>query len=415
MTVELISVGTELMMGNVVNTNAQYLAEECVLLGHSMHHQSVVDDNAPRLAEAFKTALERSDIVIITGGLGPAKDDLTIETCADVLGLPLVEDKHTHERVEESLRSRGNTETAESIWKQALIPEGALVLDNENGTAPGLIIRNAGKTILLLPGPPDEMIPLFRGKARSYLAGGEPEVIRSKMIKVCSLTESEIVDRLKDLLDAQDNPTIATYVKTGEVHIHVTARAATEEQAMALISPVVNEIVGRLGIAVYTTDENETLEMKVVDLLRKNDITVSTAESCTGGMIASTLVNVPGASDVFRAGFVTYTNKSKRKLLDVKKSTIKDHGPVSEETVREMAKGGVFAAESDICIAVTGIAGPGGGTPEKPVGLVYIATYLKDSLSVEEYHFTGNRQKIRAQATMKALDLLRRSIIENYS
>ncbi len=415
MTVEIISVGTELLMGNVVNTNAQFLAEECALLGLTMYHQSVVDDNAERLAEIFSTALNRSDAVILTGGLGPADDDLTVQTCADVMGIPLVEDMHIRARIEESLKARGVAEISEGTWKQAMVPQGAIVLDNENGTAPGLIIKKDNKTAVLLPGLPDVMIPMFRDLVCGHLSGDEPEVIRTKMIKVCSLTESSIAYQLKDLLESQKNPTIATYVRTGEIHILVTARASSEEEAMALIDPVADEIVRRLGIAVYSTDEDETLEKVVVDLLKKYGITVSTAESCTGGLIASRIVNVPGASEVFQAGFVTYTDRSKRKILDVKKSTLKEHGAVSEETVREMEKGGVFAAESDVCIAVTGIAGPGGGTVETPVGLVYIATYMKDQLSVEEYHFNGNRQKIRSQAAVKALDLLRRSILENYA
>ncbi len=415
MTAEIISVGTELLMGNVVNTDAQLLSEECAMLGLTMYYQSVVDDNRERLEKAISIALERSDNVILTGGLGPADDDLTAEACASVMGLPLVEDRHTRERVEENLRAHGITEIPDRTWKQAMVPEGAAVLDNENGTAPGIVVKKDGKTVVMLPGPPDEMMPIFRDKARNYLTEGEQQVIRYKVVKVCSLTESSIAYQLKDLFESQTNPTLATYVKTGEIHILVTARAAGEKEALALLTPVVEEIKRRLGIAVYTTDEDETLEMVVVDLLKKYDITVSTAESCTGGMIAAQIVNVPGASDVFRAGFVTYSNHSKRKLLDVKKSTIKEHGAVSEETVREMAKGGVFATDSDICIAVTGVAGPGGGTPDKPVGLVYIATYMKDQLSVEEYHFNGNRQKIRAQATKKALDLLRRSILENYS
>ncbi len=415
MIVEIISVGTELLMGNVVNTNAQFLAEECALLGFTMYHQSVVDDDPEHLADVFETALKRSNAVILTGGLGPADDDITAKTCADVMDIPLIEDARIKERIEESLKARGIIDIPDRTWKQAMVPQGAIVLDNENGTAPGLVIKKDGKTVVMLPGLPDEMIPMFHNQVYGLLTDDEPEVIRSKMVKVCSLTESSIAYQLKDLLESQTNPSIATYVKTGEIHIMVTARAASEEQAMALIDPVVSEIVRRLGIAVYSTDENETLEKVVVDLLKKYEITVSTAESCTGGLIASKIVNVPGASEVFQAGFVTYTDRSKRKVLDVKKSTLKEHGAVSEETVREMAKGGVFAAESDVCIAVTGIAGPGGGTVETPVGLVYIATYMKDQLSVEEYHFNGGRQKIRSQATMKALDLLRRSILENYA
>ena len=234
------------------------------------------------------------------------------------------------------------------------------------------------------------------------------------MIKVCGTGESQVESKLIDLIDGQTNPTIATYAKTGEVHIRVTAKAPTEEEAKKLMKPVVKEIKNRLGDLVYSTKEDETLEMAVVRLLNKYELTVTTAESCTGGLVAGRLVNVPGASEVFNQGFVTYSNKAKRKYLDVSKSTLKKYGAVSPQTAREMATGGVFATDSDACVAVTGIAGPDGGSEEKPVGLVYIATYMKDKVNVEKYQFKGNREKVREQAVMRALDLLRRSILDNY-
>lgn len=414
MVVELVSVGTELLLGNIVNTNTQYLAEKCAFLGLSMYHQSVVGDNHDRLSEVIRTALDRSDIVILTGGLGPTEDDLTKETCAEVMGMPLVEDAHTRERIEEYLRKSGFEVIPENNWKQAQVPAGAKVLDNDNGTAPGLILEKDGKTAILLPGPPGELYPLFMDQVYPYLQSRQPEVIRSQMIKVCSIGESSVEEKLIDLIDGQDNPTIATYAKTGEVHIRVTARAANDDEAKKLVKPVVKEIKNRLGEAVYSTKADETLEMAVVKLLRKYELTVTTAESCTGGLLAGRLINVPGASEVFREGFITYSNKAKRKYLDVSKSTLKKYDAVSAQTAKEMAAGGVFAADCDACVAVTGIAGPDGGSEEKPVGLVYIATYMKDHVSVEEYHFRGNREKIREQAVVKALDLLRRSILDNY-
>lgn len=234
------------------------------------------------------------------------------------------------------------------------------------------------------------------------------------MIKICGFGESKVEEMLLDLIDSQTNPTIATYAKTKEVHIRVTARAETDEEAKKILKPVVKEIKKRFGNAVYTTDENETLEDVVVRLLTKYDLTVTTAESCTGGLLAGRLVNVPGASEVFRQGFITYSNKAKRKQLDVSKTTLRKYGAVSEQTAKEMATGGVFATDADICIAVTGVAGPDGGTPEKPVGLVYIACYMKDSVQVEEYHFNGNREKVREQTVVQALDLLRRSVLSHY-
>ncbi len=287
------------------------------------------------------------------------------------------------------------------------------MLDNSNGTAPGLIMEKDGKTAILLPGPPNELKPLFTQQVFPYLQSRQPEVIRSQMVKICGYGESQVEDKLIDLINTQTNPTIATYAKTAEVHLRVTAKAANEDEAKALLKPVVKEIKSRFDNAVYTTKEEETLEMAVVRLLKKHELTVTTAESCTGGLIAGRLVNVPGASEVFREGFITYSNKAKRKYLDVSKGTLKKYGAVSEQTAKEMATGGVFASDADACIAVTGIAGPD-ADGEKPVGLVYIACYMKDKVKVEEYHFKGNREKIREQSVVKALDFLRRSILSNY-
>lgn len=414
MVVELISVGTELLLGNIVNTNTQFLAEKCALLGLSMYHQVVVGDNHDRLAEVIRTALKRSDVVILTGGMGPTEDDITKEVCAEVMGFPLEVDPYTRERLEQYFKNSGYEEIPENNWKQAVIPAGAMVLDNDNGMAPGLILEKYGKSVVLLPGPPAELYPLFMDQVFPYLQKLQPEIIRSQMIKVCGMGESQVEDKLLDLIDGQKNPTIATYAKTGEVHIRVTAKADNEEEAKKLVKPVVKEIKNRLGDYVYTTREDETLEMAVVKLLQKYELTVTTAESCTGGLLAGRIVNVAGASEVFREGFITYSNKAKRKNLDVSKSTLKKYGAVSEQTAREMATGGVFATDSDACVAVTGIAGPDGGTEEKPVGLVYIATYMKDKVNVEQYQFKGNRAKIREQAVVKGLDLLRRSILDNY-
>ncbi|MCI9282403.1 MAG: competence/damage-inducible protein A [Lachnospiraceae bacterium] len=414
MVVELVSVGTELLLGNIVNTNTQYLAEQCASLGLSMYHQVVVGDNWERLAEVVQTALRRSDVVILTGGLGPTEDDLTKEVCAEVMEMPLREDSHTRKRIEDYLKNGIFKKIPDNNWKQAQVPEGAIVLDNLNGTAPGLILEKEGKTVVLLPGPPSELIPLFQEQVSPYLKKKQPEVLRSQMIKICGVGESQVEAEILDLIDGQTNPTIATYAKTGEVHLRVTARAKSEEEAKRMVKPVVKEIKSRFRDSVYSAREEETLEMAVVKLLQKYELTVTTAESCTGGLLAGRLVNVPGASEVFREGFITYANKAKRKYLDVSKSTLKKYGAVSPETAREMAIGGVFAADCDVCVAVTGIAGPEGGTEEKPVGLVYIATYMKEKVTVKKYQFKGNREKVREMAVVRALDLLRRSILENY-
>ena len=412
MVVELVSVGTELLLGNIVNTNARYLSEKCAMLGLSVYYQTTVGDNEERLAEVIKTALNRSDIVILNGGLGPTEDDLTKETCAKVMGLPLVTDQHTKERLKEYYKGRKKEDRPESNWKQAVIPEGAVVFDNGNGTAPGLVVEQNGKTVILVPGPPNELYPMMEKQICPYLQKKNEEVILSQMVKICGFGESKVEEMILDIIDKQTNPTLATYAKQGEVHLRVTARAATEEEAKKLLKPMVKEIKKRFGEAVYTTDEKETLTDVVVKLLKKHELTVTTAESCTGGLLAGTLVGVPGVSEVFREGFVTYSNKAKRKLLDVSKSTLKKYGAVSAQTAKEMAKGGVFATDADICVAITGLAGPDGATPEKPIGLVYIACYMNDKVHVEEFRFKGDRQKIRERSVVQALDVLRRSILE---
>lgn len=414
MTVELISVGTELLLGNIVNTNARYLSEKCAMLGLSVYYQTTVGDNEERLAEVLKTALSRSDVVILNGGLGPTEDDITKEVCAKVIGAPLLEDAKVRAHLEEWYKLRGKEEIPESNWKQALVPDGAVVLENENGTAPGLILEKDGRTTILLPGPPNELYPMVERQLTPYIQGRQSSAIRSQMVKICGYGESKVEEMLLDLIDGQSNPTLATYAKTKEVHLRVTARGETDEEAKKLLKPMVKEIKRRFGNAVYTTNEDENLEDVVVRLLKKYELSVTTAESCTGGFLAGRIINVPGASEVFREGFITYSNKAKRRTLDVSKATLKKYGAVSEQTAKEMATGGVFATDADICVAVTGIAGPDGGTPEKPVGLVYIACYMKDNVKVEEYHFKGNREKIREQTVVQALDLLRRSVLNNY-
>ena len=401
MVVELLSVGTELLMGSIVNTNAQFLAERCARLGVSVFCQTVVGDNPGRLREAVDTAVSRSDMVILTGGLGPTEDDLTKEICAQAFGWPLVEDGHTRERIQGFFKNSIYKVIPENNWKQAMIPQGALVLDNDNGTAPGLIMEKDGKRLILLPGPPNEMIPLFNNQVEPYLRKLRPGFLVTRMVKVCGVGESQVEDMLLDLIDGQSNPTIATYAKTGEVHVRVTASASDEETGDKLIKPVVKEIKKRLGRAVYSVREEETLEMTLVRLLKKHELTVATAESCTGGLLAGRLVNVP------------YSNKAKRKHLDVSKGTLKKYGAVSSQTAREMAIGGAFATDSDVCVSVTGIAGPDGGTEEKPVGLVYMACCFKDKVTVEKYQFKGNRDKVREHAAVRALDLVRRTVLEN--
>ena len=406
MTVELISVGTEILMGNIVNSNTQFLAEKCAMLGFDLFFQVTVGDNYDRMMSVVRQGLSRSDILILTGGLGPTEDDLTKEVCADAFGVPLEEDAHTREHLTEFFRNNIYRHIPENNWKMATVPRGAVVLDNANGMAPGLILEKDGKTVILLPGPPNELYPMFNGQVFPYLQQKQNAVLVSSMVKICGYGESQVEDMLLDLIDAQTNPTIATYAKTAEVHLRITARAGSRKEGLALIAPVEKEIKDRFKEAVFTTDEQVSLEMAVADLLKQNHLTMCTAESCTGGMIAARMVNVPGVSDVFMEGMVTYSNEAKMRLLGVKA-----WGAVSEETAREMAEGGVKASGTDLCVATTGIAGPDGGTDEKPVGLVYMACCLRGKTCVRRYQFKGNREKVREQAMMKSLDLARLCIL----
>lgn len=413
MTVELISVGTEILLGNIVNTNAAYLAEKIAALGLSCYHQSAVGDNEERLEDALRLALSRSDIVILSGGLGPTKDDLTKEVTAKVFGKKLVEDAHTKERIQAYFdRIHTKNKITSNNWKQALTPEGAVVVDNHNGTAPGLILKGEnGKTAILLPGPPNEIKPMFERDIALYLNRLQPEGIYSKMVKVCSVGESRAETMVADIMDAQTNPTLAPYAKTGEVHFRVTAKAKDEETANALMEPMVRELYARFGDKIYTTKEHVTLEEAIVELLKEKGMTVTTAESCTGGLLAGRIMNVAGASAVYQEGYITYSNRAKEKLLGVSEETLRTYGAVSAETAAQMAEGAAKAAEADAALAVTGIAGPGGGSSEKPVGLVYVGCFVKGRVRTEEFIFTGNREKNRDYAVVRALTVLREELI----
>ena len=415
MITELISVGTEILLGNIVNTNSAYLSEKCALLGLSVYYQDVVGDNEGRMRDVIRTALDRSDVVILTGGLGPTEDDITKEVTADLMGMPLKEDSHSRKLIDKYLKEYEKNNPQRRItknnYKQAMVPEGAIVLDNHNGTAPGLILEKKGKTAILLPGPPNELKPMFEEYVVPYLQKNQPEIIVSQMVKISGIGESQVAEEIQDLIESQTNPTIAPYAKTGEVHLRVTASAENEKACRKLIKPVVKELRKRFGENVFATDESKTLEEAVIDLLKEKDLKLSLAESLTGGMIAQRIVNVSGASEVFGYGFVTYSNKAKHKCLGVKKRTLKEQGAVSAKCAREMAKGACKASGADISISVTGLAGPGGGTKETPVGTVFMGCCYKGKTIAKEFHFTGNRMRIREQTTAHALAMLRDCII----
>jgi nicotinamide-nucleotide amidase len=333
------------------------------------------------------------------------------------MGKELIEDTHTRELIkgylENYVKNQPTRKITKNNWKQAMVPEGGIVLDNKNGTAPGLIIEENGKSVILLPGPPGELIPMFEHQVFPYLRKKQPEIIYSKVVKICGIGESKVETDISDLIVQQTNPTIAPYAKTGEVHLRITTQAKSEAAADLLIGPVVRELRLRFGEHIYTTDEHKTLEETVIELLREQGFTLTTVESCTGGALSARIVNVAGASDVLKQGFITYSNRAKETYVKVEKSILETEGAVSQKCAEAMAKGGNMVTGADVTVAVTGIAGPGGGTSEKPVGTVFIGCCIKDHTVVREFHFNGERDKIREQSVVNALILLRKCILEN--
>lgn len=410
MRAEIISVGTEILLGDIVNTNTQFLAKELASIGIEVYRQEVVGDNQDRLLGILEEALNRSDMVITTGGLGPTNDDLTKETACKFFNMNLELHQESLKALEEYF-FKMERKITESNYKQVYFPKEAIVLQNPNGTAPGAILEKNNKYIVILPGPPREMKPMYLNHVKPYLIKKGDGIIESKVVRVLGIGESMAAEKLKKFIENGVNPTVAPYAKEEDVIFRITAKAESQKEALKLIEPVKNQIEEILGQDVYGEGEETTIEMVVGDLLIKNNLKISTAESCTGGMIASRLVSVSGISDVFLEGAVTYANEAKVRTLNVKEETLKKYGAVSEETAREMAEGMAKRTGSDIAVVTTGIAGPGGGTEEKPVGLVYIGLYYKGEVYVYKNVFNGNRQKVRTKATVTALDMVRRKIL----
>ena len=412
MIVELVSVGTEILLGDIVNTNSNYLAKKCAELGITNYYQVTVGDNEKRLCDVIKMGLSRCDILILSGGLGPTTDDLTKEITAKALGRELIQDLSVKKSIIDYFKDPNLRDIPDNNWKQSYIIEGSIVVKNNNGTAPGLIVETDDKKIIiLLPGPPRELIPMFEETIVPYLRKYLPGTYYSRMVKISGVGESKAATTVADLIDKQTNPTIAPYAKLGEVNFRITASANDKAEAKKLIEPVVNEFKNRFANKIFTTNEEETLEDVVVNLLLKNGLKLSTAESCSGGLLSGKIINVSGASKVFEEGFITYSNKEKEKYLKVKKESLDKYGAVSSQVAKEMVLGTAKKTGSQACIAITGLAGPEGGSKEKPVGLVYIAVFLNNNVEVKEYRFNGNRQSIRERTVVMALDLLRLSII----
>ena len=406
---EILAFGTELLLGNIVNTNAQYLSQKLADLGIDVYYHVVVGDNLKRLTETIKTSLERSDIVITSGGLGPTADDITKEGAAQAIGLKLLPDEESIERIKKIFITTGRIMTENNI-KQGYIPEGTVVLENNNGTAPGVLIEKEGKIVIMLPGPPKELYPMFESKVLPYLKSKTDSTIRSKVLLVIGVGESAVEHMLKDIFDSQANPTIAPYAKDGEVHLRITAKTGIPEEADSLIAQMEQKVRAILDDNIYGCNE-ETLEEAVLKLLQKKNLTISLAESCTGGLVASRLTDIPGASASLISGVVSYSNESKINILKVKEETIRKYGAVSPQTAEEMAVGAKKLSNTDIGLSITGIAGPDGGSAEKPVGLCYIGIAIGNSVNVQKIMLTGNRNRIRWGSSSRALDFLRRELL----
>ena len=408
MTAEILAVGTELLLGDIINTNAQFLSAELARLGVNVLHQSVVGDNTERLSEAFLQALSRSDMVITTGGLGPTGDDITRETVAKMLGLPLELHEPSLESMKRYFTKSGRT-MSESNIKQAMLPANALVYTNLWGTAPGCAIEHEGKTVIMLPGPPREMCPMFEKYLKPQLALLSNAVIASVNLRVFGIPESDLQTRLNDLMQGE-NPTLSPYAKDGEVLLRITGKAKSEHDAQLLCRPLADEVIKRLGNFVY--GENvEGLAETLVEELKKSGRKLALAESCTGGLVAKLITDRPGSSLIFNCGVVSYSNDIKQSLLGVKKETLQTYGAVSTQTACEMAFGIKKLAGADFGVGITGIAGPDGGTAEKPVGLVYVA--VADATGIYSRrlilgHGTDEREYIRYLTALNALDIVRR-------
>ncbi len=408
MRAEIISVGTELLLGQIIDTNAAYLSRELAGLGIGLYRRSTVGDNPQRLRQAIEEALDRSELVITSGGLGPTDDDLTKEMVAQVLGLPLV----LHQPSLDSIRNyfaRMGRKMTENNYKQALIPKGGKVLPNPKGTAPGIAVNAKEKLVVCLPGPPRELKPMFCNYVLPLLQEESKGIILSRVLRICGLGESMVAEELSDLLARQTNPTIAPLASEGEVKLRLTTRTNSVEEAVRLLDEMEAKVRDRLGIAIFGVDQ-ETLEHVVVRLLTQRQETLAVAESCTGGLLASRITDVPGASEVLDRGLVTYSNRAKEELLGIPAEVISQKGPVSPEVAHLMARGVKEKSGTDWGIGITGIAGPGGGTKGKPVGLVYLALEGPEVSIVRKLRWNGDRILIKRRTTQAALDLLRREL-----
>lgn len=411
MIAEILSVGTELLMGQIANTDAQYISRRLSELGVSIYRHITVGDNPARVKEALEEALSRSDIVITTGGLGPTEDDLTKEMVAEYFNLEMLFDEKSMNAIEAYMNRIGRTMT-ENNRKQAYFPRGAIIMENLCGTAPGCIVESGVKAVAVLPGPPHEMKDMFDRQLAPYLARRSGAHIESRFLRIFGIGESSLETMLIDLFHST-NPSLALYCGPGEVQARITAMAPDSEACQKLIAPLEAEIRRRTGNHIYGEGVDNCLENVVCKELERRRETVSFAESCTGGLLAARLINIPGASAVINEAHITYSNKAKARLLGVKQDTLNRFSAVSEQCAMEMAEGVRRISGADWGVSTTGIAGPDGGTPEKPVGTVFIGISGKRGTFAREFHFRGRRDWVRTLSASNALNLLRLEMMKD--
>lgn len=408
MNAEILAVGTELLLGDIVNTNAQFIAQGLAELGIDVYYQTVVGDNPERLKSAMHNAFDRADIIITTGGLGPTEDDLTKEIGAQYFGRKLVLDERALDRIKKFFDKMKRPMTDNNV-KQAMVPENAVVMYNANGTAPGIIIENEKQILIMMPGPPREMKPMFSEQVKPYLASKQEYTLVSRVLRIAGVGESAMEMQVKDLIASQTNPTVAPYAKDVEAVLRITARAENADEAEKIIEPVAQEIYLRFGKSVYAEGET-SMQETVAQMLVKRNKTIAVAESCTGGLVASRLIEYPGISSVLLEGAVTYSNEAKMRRLGVKRETLEAYGAVSAETAVEMAEGIAKSSGASIGLSTTGVAGPG-PSEGKPEGLVFIGVYIEGKTYVKELNLAGKRNVIRERAAYNALDYLRRKLM----
>ena len=406
MNCEILCVGTELLLGNTVNTNAADLSDLLSGLGVNVYWHTVVGDNPARLAEAVDIAKGRADLIITTGGLGPTYDDLTKNVLAERFGRKMEYHPEEGEALKAWFAKNTSIRFTQNNMQQAYLPERCTVLHNDWGTAPGCAFEEGGVHVIMLPGPPNECIPMFQHRAVPYIKSLSDETIFSHQIRVFGMGESAVEDRLRARMEQMANPTLATYAKVGEVMLRVTAKAPDEAAAEALCAPVVDMVRSELGDVVYGVDV-DSLEALCLELLKERGVTFAAAESLTGGLIGARFTALPGASAVFKGGAVTYCNEVKAAMLAIDRAMIEEKGAVSYETAAAMAKGVRLAAGADIGLSATGLAGPDGDGVH-PVGTVFVGLADGENVWVRQLRLGTRRQRVRALAANHAFDMLRR-------